>query len=192
MPTTRTGSVPGSPRGASVRTKGRCRSRSWIRDGPMSCAMPQVGERDRSPPQDKNSVKQNGVARMSVAWDSVMEESPPRARASDTGRRGSRAGAPVTDVRLESDAKVDGGVDRHGARGGGGACAEDPGQLPGAVERGRLNGVQQEYGDHATGSHHPTNLIRPRQHHRSRADGLEGAGGQGVDVVERVRDEQSR
>src|SRR5207245_11583754 len=98
---------------------------------------------------------------------------------------------PVTDVRLESDAKVDGGVDRHGARGGGGACAEDPGQLPGAVERGRLNGVQQEYGDHATGSHHPTNLIRPRQHHRSRADGLEGAGDQAVDVVERVRGEQS-
>src|SRR5947207_1114637 len=99
---------------------------------------------------------------------------------------------PITDVGLEGDAKVDGGVDRHGARGGDGARAEDPGQLPGAVEGGCLAGVQQEHGDHATGSHHSTNLIRPRQDHRSRADGLEGAGDQVIDVVERVRHKQPR
>src|SRR6266487_4426701 len=84
------------------------------------------------------------------------------------------AGDPVTDVGLEGDAKVDGGVDRYGVRGGDGARAEDPGQLPGTVEGGRLAGVQEQHGDDAAGSHHATNLIRPRQDHRSRADGLEG------------------
>src|SRR2546425_11537623 len=92
---------------------------------------------------------------------------------------------PVTHVCLEGNAQVDGGVDRDGPCGGNGACAKDAGQLPGAVERGRPEPLEQQ-GQDQSAVEHPTNLIRPGHGGCERPDGSECAGHLTVDVVEGV------
>src|SRR6266699_35878 len=234
MPTTRTGRVPGSPRGASDRTKGRWRR--WEsatgrlhKTGTVSSktASASGGSASWGGHHLKDALRIWGVESDALEFDRVcagdqwrpepqrvahqprrrtgtlphrlleLDADDPTAGATQRSRFDlavvglspiapvQPAGDPVPHVGFERDAKVDGGVDRHDALGGDGTRAEDTGQLPGAVQRGRLEPLEQQ-GQDERAVEHRTNLIRPGDGGGERPDRSESAGYLTVDVVERV------